>query len=148
MALHFSIELIDEELIAEINPLISIHNDEMETKIKDVKWPQYMAMQEVGLYKLYTVRDEGELVGYCGFIVMPSHHHAGTMAMQDAIFVKRSHRKGMLGYKFLKHCVNEIEKLGVNATNLATSCSPDLSKIYLRLGFSLIEKTFRKEYGT
>lgn len=144
MAVTFNEECLDDRLINEIIPLTERHNEEVESKRGNIKWNQYLAMYSAGIYRAYTVRDEHELIGYCGFVILPSQHHEGNMAMQDVIFLEKSQRKGMTGMKFLKYCIEQIEKLNVNAVNLTTTQKPDLSHIYERLGFTLLEKNYRK----
>lgn len=147
MDTHFHKELLSHELIDEITPLIIKHNEEVDDKVQDVKWPQYIQMQEAGIYRFYTVRKDGELIGYCGFIIMPSHHHEGMMGVNDVIFLEAEHRKGSLGYNFLKYCIDEVVKLNVVSINLTTTLSPDLSPLFEKLGFTMIEKTHRRLYG-
>lgn len=144
--------------------MLSFHSEYFVEAFNDIKWllqfhfeevPQfsgpleldvstYLQMEEDGIYKLYTVRCDGKLVGYAGFVLYRNLHHASQVhASQDVLFIKKSHRGH--GSKFIRYCEQSLKAAGVHVILQHVPVTKDWSKILTRSGYKELETTYFKE---
>jgi hypothetical protein len=102
---------------------------------------RYAQMEEDGIYRVFTMRRDGVLVGYCGFVIFRPFHHAHMIhASQDVIFIKKGHR-GHAG-RFVSYCDGELKKLGVQIVLQHSPVTNDWSPVLKRLGYKEIETSY------
>ena len=65
---------------------------------------------------------------------------------EHVFFVRRDHRKGMLGQMLLRSYSEDAKKWGLNSLKLMSS-SPDIRKLYESLGFNEAETTYMRFNG-
>jgi hypothetical protein len=144
----FSTESLDQ-VIGEVNPLLELHYQELCMNKEVVKldpiWPQYRAVEQAGKLAIYTVRDEGDLVGYAAFFVTPHMHYAGLMlATNDVLFLRADYRLGTTGTRFVKHCASQLKTRGAHKIAFHIKLSLDWSPILTRIGYAIEEITVAK----
>lgn len=81
----------------EVNEMVFVHAKETDIYQEhfslDPDFNQYLAMDSVGLIRLFTARDKGVLIGYLMFFVMPHPHYKTIVyANNDILFVSKPYR--------------------------------------------------------
>ena len=108
---------------------------------------KYLAIENVGLMKLFTARDEGKLVGYAIFLISVHLHYSCQLwAMQDVMFMKNTHR-GIGSYRFMKWVDEELANLGVNVVLRSVHVRKDYSRILEKIGYQKIETSFMRRFN-
>ena len=76
----------------------------------------YFKVEGMGNMKVYTIRteDKKELVGYALFFLKKNMHYSDSLqAVQDILYVEKSHRGSGLGSSFIKWCDDQLAAFGV-----------------------------------
>lgn len=103
------------------NPMITAHFNEVEGELAikrpcGIDFETLIRLDEMGVMKCATARDNGRLVGYMTWMLAPDLESFGTLkAEQGGIYVAPfAPRSGMFGlsYHMLKFCVPELRALG------------------------------------
>lgn len=90
------------DVVEEIKPLIEEHWAEIalykEFVPLDVNYAIYEALQKAGILRIYTVRNDGFLIGYAIYFVQPHPHYQTTkIATADIYWLHPSHRNAGTG---------------------------------------------------
>lgn len=75
---------------------------------------RYLAIENVGMFRGYTARCDGAVVGYFGIYVMPSMHSQLLTATEDTFFIHPDHRKGFNALRFIRYVEQDLWALGVH----------------------------------
>lgn len=127
--------------IGEIQTLIHGHWEEIaghKDKIDlDPDWEKYRVMEEAGMVAMATVRDDGRMVGYSIFFVVPlMHYKKHRAASNDVVYLHPDYRKGFVGIRLLKYSHEMIKKLGgVHRIIWHLKPKSDWSAILERMGY-------------
>lgn len=109
----------------------------------------YQSMDNAGLLKVFTARDEGRLIGLLTFIVTASVHHKDWQDAAHNIFFVRPEFRGWIPLALLKYAEKRLHRMGVNTIFMGDRI--DVMKprgpMYERMGYEQIEVTYRKELG-
>lgn len=135
---------LDGIWLERIRPLLS--ENHQETGIYDrpfnPDFERYLSLAVAGFLKFFVAHtDDGKLIG-CAIFFMDSEIQQRDVqsATQSVNFVCRSHRG--VGYAFMKFCDDILKKQGVNSVWRQASAKHDISKVYERMGYTLIEKSY------
>lgn len=127
------------EIIDEVDELLQLHYTELThhkhvVKLKPM-WHRYGALEEMGLFVVYTARDDARLIGYSAFFVNQHLHYEDlTIGINDVLFLHPEWRKGLTGIRLLKFSELELKKLGVH--KVTWHCKDNgLDVILKRLGY-------------
>lgn len=128
------------EVVGEVDELLRLHYEELCGRKDVIKlaplWGKYEAMERAGMLAVYTARDDGALVGYSAFVVMPHLHYGNnTVAVNDVLFLRESHRQGTAGIRFIRHCEREVTALGAQKITWGAKPGTNLEPILRRLGY-------------
>lgn len=105
----------------------------------------YQQMADNGQLSIVTVRKDGVLVGYHATIVKTHIHYSTTLCgFVDVYFLKKDCRKGLIGYRLLEAAETELTRRGVVTVFTGTKKHLDMSKLFLRLGWTEQESLFSK----
>lgn len=108
-------------------------------------WDAYYALEEQGLFQLFTARLDGELIGYFTVVKFPSLHSKGKiLAANDVIYLCKEHRRGRIGrdlFKFVEGCLKQD---GHEVLYVTTSEAHPLDDFMSHLGYKKIESKFEK----
>jgi hypothetical protein len=98
-------------------------------------------MNADGALRLFTMRKDGSLVGYCAFFLYFHLHHIRLLvANQDVIYVKKECRGRAT--EFLRFCDLELKKLKVNLVFQHSPAIKDWSAVLIRNGYRELETTY------
>lgn len=140
--IHFEIEGI--EALDDLLPLLNEHAKEVnwhDVKISPNR-TYYETLIANGMYYLFTVRDEGQLVGYAGFFVTKHPHYENYyQATSDVIYVRPFYRRGC-GGKLIDFAE---QNLRVNSILYYVTVRKDYSSTLKERGYKKIESTWCKK---
>ena len=139
------------DIIPELKSIVGLHWSEIgafdrDNVPLDVDWDKYVAMEEVGVVKMLTVRSDGCLIGYyIAFVTFHPHYKQTLFADCDIMFLLPSYRKGFTGYKLIKKAEEYLFSIGVQINILSTKANKDLAKLTERLGYKPLDIKYYKE---
>lgn len=121
----------------EIYPLFEKHWEEI-GEYKDIPlnpdFEAYKKLDEIGMMRVYTAREDGVLVGYCVFFVNPNLHYKNTtQALQDVMFIKKE-RRGF-GKKFMEWSDEQLRGEGVDVIHRYMSTDNNFGVLLERIGY-------------
>lgn len=152
--MRFQREHYSAGLISEMLPLWRKHHDEIAGRCYGPLDPDlgtYERLDAMGLLRIYTARfEEGlvdnELAGYQVFgVSMHPHSRETKQAVQDVLYLLPAARKGLVGYNFLKWCVDELKQEGVMVVFQHISAGRDIRSLMGRLDFKIVDHVYGRE---
>lgn len=141
---EFSLGLIDE-----MRPLWKDHNFEVPGIpgiALDPDVDAYAKMANVGVLRIYTVRDvPGLLHGYQVMMVsLHPHSRTSLQAVQDILYICPEARKGLMGYHFIQWCCDQLKAEGVQVVYQYISARNDFGPLLERAGYRLQDLAFAR----
>ena len=92
------------------------------TEELDIDWDTYNTLEEQGLLKFFTAREEGKLVGYAVVLSFsPLTMRGRRYSIVDAIYVDKSYRGiGKKLFGFVESCLKEdgVERLIASSSSI------------------------------
>jgi len=137
------------DLWDEIQPLVA-RNWEETGCFKDVPLSpdkhKYTILEDAGQLHCYTVRNEGELVGYGLFFVGWSLHYSTTrQSAQDVFFIAPEYRHGRVALKFLEYVIAQLQEAGVQVDYQQVMAGhPELGRLLEHLGYQVVGTLYGK----
>lgn len=137
-----------KDILEEIKPLLNLHWKEIAQYpdiILDPDYDQYLKMDELGLLKCYTLRDENnnELIGYALYFIKPHIHYKSCLvALQDILFIRQD-RRGH-GRQFIKWCDDQLKELGVNLVSHHIKAKHNWGFVLEHMGYELMDLIYVK----
>ena len=133
----------------DIKPLIEKHWELValnQGKIKlNPNWEEYARLDAAGVLRVFTAREDGELVGYCVLVVSRSMHYKDhVFANNDVTFVLPDNRAGATGYQLLKYAEDHCAKNDISLMNVNTKVHLPFDSLLVGMGFNLIERIYSK----
>ena len=135
--IKFGVETL-ADVYDELQPIL-LENYEELTFDKDLvkldpDWDSYRQLDADGKLVIFTARDDAALIGYAFFFVSRHIHYKSlVVASNDVLFIKKEHRLGMVGVKFLKFCDSNLSMADKIVWHVKPT--PDFSPILHRLGY-------------
>jgi GNAT superfamily N-acetyltransferase len=127
------------DLFNENNKELNFFNKNLEINI-----PLYLRLEELNLLKVFSVREDSKLVGYCTFTLQPHMQHKHDIqARQDVLFIKPEYRGH--GVRFITYCEDELRKMGVSFIFRSVTRFKDWSLILKRLNYEEMETIYMKD---
>lgn len=139
---HFQREQV-AQTAQEVKPLLERHWAVI-AAYKDIAlnpdWEMYLGAEAKGLLRVYTIRHEGQLVGYQVFFVRSNPHYKQSLqAVQDILWLDPEHRSPTLGVRFIDWCDEQLTREGCQLVYQHVKCKHDFSPILKYLGYEQIE---------
>lgn len=136
----------------DIRPLLERHWKDIAVNKDKIKlnpdWDAYHSLEQDGKLKIFTAREQGELVGYFVVIVHRNLHYKDHLfASNDVIFLHPDHRKGRTGIKLVQFSEKCLKEDGVSVLAINTKVHKPFDKLMQFLGFSLVERIYSKYIG-
>lgn len=121
---------------------VATHQDEIPLS---VDWGAYAAFERLGQLHVVTARSAGAVVGYHISFVRPHLHYSTSLtAFTDVYWLHPDFRKGRTGIKLFQHVEQTLRARGVQRMYTGTKLSLDMGRLFERLGWTEIERTFSK----
>lgn len=133
-------EPLSDKLIAEVQPLIELHYQELTLHKQVIKldpdWARYKSLADQNMITIITARDKGILVGYSLFFVSPHIHYKNNIvANNDVLFLHPDYRQGRTGLKLLRKCEQVLQEQQVDKIVWHVKYAKDFRQILYRLGY-------------
>jgi L-amino acid N-acyltransferase YncA len=114
----------------------------------DPWWEWFEKVEQDGTLITFVARDENEVLGYAVFILHPHLHSRNLrIAVNDAVFLRKSNRAMGAGRQFLKYCDEELEKMGVQMINWHVKPIRDFGPALESMGYVMHEKIYIRYAG-
>lgn len=134
-------------VIPDLEPLLMRHWEEI-AHFKDIPlnpdFDAYRAMEEKGLLRVFTARNDGVLIGYAIFIVATNIHYATKQAVQDVLFLAPEYRNARVGLGLIQYGDEELTREGVSAVYHHVKAAHDFGPLLRRLGYELVDFIYGK----
>lgn len=102
----------------------------------DPDYERYTAVEEAGLLRCFTLREEGELKGFAScYLETQIHHSSHFRAAVDTIYIEPEARIGMTGPRFLHKIEEELRAEGVKSISIASGLKHNISNLLKRMGY-------------
>ncbi len=88
-------------------------------------------------YIVYTMRDDGRLVGHCGMYVVQSMHSQKMCATEDTWFLLPEYRRGRNAIRLYKYVEANLAALGVKKITMTAAPYNGACRIMEYLGYEL-----------
>lgn len=106
---------------------------------------RYTNFNHHGMYRFFSVRSKGRMVGYCGMYVMRSMHTQKTVATEDAWFLLPEFRKGRNAIRFYQYVERQMKDAGAQRITMSTKITNKAGRILTYLGYSHFANQYTKE---
>ena len=139
------------QALTEMKPLFAEHWEEIAWRKDKIAlapdYAAYEALETKGVFKLYTARRGGALIGYACWFVSPLLHYKTTLcATNDIVYVDPRYRGGT-GMRLVRFSEAELKKLGVQVINLHIKDCLNWGPLAQRAGFERTEANWQKWIG-
>jgi len=129
----------------EITPLAEAEWEESghPTEQLCINWDAYEILENEGLLKFYTIRDNKTLVGYCVVILGSPFTTKGVLVGYiDALYVSKSHRG--IGKKFFNFVEECLKSENIQKVVASSSVKNPIDNFLVKLGYTEIETKYEK----
>ena len=139
-------------VVDDIKPLIKSHWDEIALNQDRIKlnpdWDAYQNFEDQDRLRIFTARDEGELVGYFVVIIGVNIHYKDHLfASNDIIYLSPNHRKGFTGIRLIKFAEKCLRQDGISVLTINTKVHQPFDKLMDFLKFNKVERVYSKYVG-
>ena len=133
------------DVLDEIKPLLEMHWREI-AHYQDIElapdWEFYLSVPSV---RVYTVRQDRELIGYGVFFLGPNRHYKHSIqAVQDILFVHPAYRFGRIGYRLIAFCDEQAKAEGAQAIYHHVKAAHDFGPLLKRLGYETVDLIYAR----
>lgn len=105
----------------------------------------YQGLEAMGALQILVARDDGRMVGYVVSIIRPHMHYADVQCgFEDAYFLTKSHRRGMIGVRLISQAVRHMRAVGCKKAFFTTKLALDMGRIFEHLGFAQTDAIYSK----
>ena len=136
------------DCVEELKQLYPEHYEELSVTKSiplEPNYEVYKNIEDIGILKVVTCRNDKELIGYILFIVTPHLHYKSCItAVEDIYFVKKDYRRGRTGIKLFQFAEKYLKEQGVHRVIFGTKVHLDNSKLFEYLGYTFFEKLYTK----
>jgi len=131
------------EFMADAFPLLVANNAEIDLfgLPLNMDFAAYQLAEEADILRIYTVRENNRLIGYCVFVITDHAHHKDLrMASQDVIYISPNHRS--CGLRLLRYTEERLKEEGVNGIMQSAPVISRLGPVLERLGYDKMETNY------
>jgi GNAT superfamily N-acetyltransferase len=136
------------DCVEELKQLYPEHYEELSVTKSiplEPNYEVYKNIEDAGILKVVTCRNDADLIGYILFIVTPHLHYKSCItAVEDIYFVRKDYRKGRTGIKLFQFAEKYLKEQGVHRVIFGTKVHLDNSKLFEYLGYTFFEKLYTK----
>lgn len=138
-----------ENVRGEVGSLIQSHYNEVypvrDTFDWDMDWDSYEKLENMGLLKIFTARDDSLLVGYLCVILSPNLHSRGSLlACDDGLFVAKTHRGQTVAKDLIRFTERCLKEDGIRVFHIVGTTEKPINSLMKRIGYTEIETKFQK----
>lgn len=137
------------DILEEMKPMLKKHWEELANN-KDIRdldpdYPMYLAMNDMDILKIYTVKEDGKLIGYSIWIIANHlHYKTWKYAVSDVYYLGPEYRKTGISFDFFFHIEDWLKSLGVKSCTVQDKVNHSHGTFFNRVGFNLVENVYEK----
>lgn len=131
----------------EIAPLAQLEWDESGHPDEGlcINWDAYFDLEDRGIVKFFTARDDDRLIGYCVVILSePLTTKGSIVALYDSVYVDKAYRSKGLGrdlFSFVEKCMVDD---GVYRVLASSSAKNPIGRFLQMMGYAEMETKYEK----
>jgi GNAT superfamily N-acetyltransferase len=134
----------------DIEPLLISHWRELALYTDEIKlepdFDRYKELEDLGKLKIFTLRDDGTLVGYLVVFEDNHLHYASTRwASSDVLYLKKEYRKMTFGAELISFAEQCLREDGVDVFMVGMKVHKPFDKLMTNLGYNPVERTYGKK---
>lgn len=139
------------DILEELKPLLIEHWEELANN-KDVRpldpdYPMYLAMNDMDILRIFTVRDDGKLIGYSIWIIANNlHYKTWKYAVSDIYYLDPDVRGTGTSFLFFFKIEDWLKSLGVKSITVQDKLNHSHSIFFNKLGYTPIEQHYEKVF--
>lgn len=140
-----------KDIIDEIKPILEIHWNELANN-KDIRplnvdYNSYIKLNRAGIWKVFTVRNGGVLIGYTSFVITPNLHYKDwKYATNDVYYLHQDYRGHGVGYQMFKKSEEWLKNQGVKSVVVQEKIDHPHFDLFDKLGYTMIERNYEKVF--
>lgn len=140
------------DVIAEITPLAYAHHEEVDLYqgkvLMDPDFDTYGMLQDSGVLKIFTLRNDNELIGYNIFYVQNHPHYKGTLwAGNDLVYIDPAFRNTGTTPSFFNYCEESLRDMGAGVISYTMKVDKAFHSLMLLLEMDHAEQVYTKYIG-
>lgn len=125
-----------------------VEKDEIHMEV-DIDYDTYYTLEDSGVLKTFTVKDDGVLIGYYTVVLYPNLHYKGRLyGVADMMYLIEGYRGRGIGSKFIYFVNAHLENRGVEKTVINSKPGSPLDKLLVKEGYNHIENMYDKYIGS
>lgn len=138
-----------ENILGEMKPLLKLHWEELannkDIRPLDVDYNRYSQLNAAGYIRVFTVRDEGVLVGYASFTVGPNlHYQSWKYAVSDVYYLNKAYRNKGIGPEMFSMIEAWLKSLEVKSITVQDKINHSHESFFKQMGYTPIEQLYEK----
>jgi len=147
----YAVETLDE-CLEEMKPILQLHYEEVAMYQDKVPlcpdYDRYYKLEELGMFHIVTVRDEGILVGYFLSMLSPNLHYSQTIyAVNDILYLHQDYRKSGVGQKMFSFAEERLKELGASVVAIHMKTALPFDSLCQGMGYDYAERNYTKYIG-
>ncbi len=113
----------------------------------DFRWEVFYQLQDLGLFRVYTARENGKLLGVAMYVVTEHLHYKGYMVADcDGLSVHLDARGRGIGRQLVDFAADELKEQGVNVMAHRARMVYDETPLFEKLPeFQMVEKVYTRK---
>ena len=141
-----------QDFLDECEPMLADHYEEVAMytdKIDlDPDYTRYEQAEEADLLRIFTLKDDGKIVGYNIFFVGAGLHYSSTKyALNDIVYIDPDHRHQEHTVTFFKRCESWLKEEGVQVISYHMKANKTFTGLMEFLEFDHAEHVYTKYVG-
>jgi GNAT superfamily N-acetyltransferase len=142
--MNYQRELV-ANVLGELKPLLERHYREI-AHYQDIPLdPDYGFYADAPHIRMFTVRDEGKLIGYGLFHVSRNKHYMGSLqAVQDILFILPEYRGTVTGPRLIRYCDEQLRAEGCQVVYQHVKTAHNFGPLLERQGYELVDLIYAK----
>lgn len=108
----------------------------------------YSKLASIDMLHCVTVRSDEKIVGYYYAMVMAHlHYRSCVTAFTDIFFIDKAHRGPTVAMRLFKFVESSLKARGVRKIYIGCKLKNDIGRLFERLGYTEIERSYSKYIG-
>lgn len=138
-------------ILEELKPMLIKHWEELANN-KDIRplepdYPMYLAMNDMEILRIYTVKEDDKLIGYSIWIIANHlHYKTWKYAVSDVYYLDPNYRKTGISFDFFFHIEDWLKSLGVKSVTVQDKITHSHANFFNKVGFNPVENVYEKVF--
>ena len=147
--IEYSEETVSQ-CIEDVKGFIQAHWEEVavfKDSIKlDPDWDKYYQLEEMGALRCFAARDDGVMVSYLVYFILPHIHYKNDIYAQcDVIYTEPKYRNGIVTKKLIEYSERLLTEDGISCIILRLKNFMNMGAFCERLGYGAVETAYMKK---